>query len=230
MKNKIKKIIEDAFTSKDHEGTWFYDLCKKDGKRWAIVIAWMDWDNTGDWKLYGKVAWQTTNSMMQCDYDIDWTYPIDSDGECDDTELELTKTSIDNDIDWLLAEWERVKELYVDNLIWWKKVQEAAEAVGFSVHGNSDDNYFDFSINSPEGQDCNIEITAATLSELKEELKNYHMNFDVSYEAYLWLNSTGHGANGAPDDMRDVYNDMEWFYKKAVDLSYKINEITLREV
>lgn len=36
-----------------------------------------------------------------------------------------------------------------------------------------------------------------------------HENFDVSEETYTCLDHSGHGINGAPYDMRDVYNDME---------------------
>ena len=38
---------------------------------------------------------------------------------------------------------------------------------------------------------------------------SYYNDFDVSYEAYLWLDNTGHGTNGAPHDMKAVYEDME---------------------
>lgn len=43
-------------------------------------------------------------------------------------------------------------------------------------------------------------------------------DFDPSYEAYLWLDDTGHGKNGAPHDMRDVYNDMEYCGEMLKDL------------
>lgn len=33
--------------------------------------------------------------------------------------------------------------------------------------------------------------------------------FDTSYETYIWLDESGHGKNGAPYDMKDVYEDME---------------------
>lgn len=42
-----------------------------------------------------------------------------------------------------------------------------------------------------------------------DEIKNVLDNFDVSYETYLWLDESGHGKNGAPYDMRDLYEDME---------------------
>lgn len=33
----------------------------------------------------------------------------------------------------------------------------------------------------------------------------------MSYETYLWLDSNGHGKNDAPYDMKDVYEDVEWW-------------------
>ena len=43
-------------------------------------------------------------------------------------------------------------------------------------------------------------------------------NYDCSYEAYLWLDNTGHGTNGAPYDMKDVYEDMEACEKMIFEL------------
>lgn len=114
QRENLKALVNDALNSQDHEGTWFFDLDKADGKRWAIAIAWMDWDNTNDWKLYAKVAYQPTNSIMQCDYDIDWIMPYNEEtGEVDDTETEIT--DIEKDVDWLLKEWERIRKEYVDH-------------------------------------------------------------------------------------------------------------------
>lgn len=62
---------------------------------------------------------------------------------------------------------------------------------------------------SPAGRDFCIEIEAENLEELIKGLEGFLSGFDVSEEAYIWLDSSGHGKNGAPYDMRDVYNDME---------------------
>lgn len=70
---------------------------------------------------------------------------------------------------------------------------------------------------SPKGYDFSFDIditgfeneedfTAAKL--LLAAINEESDNFDPSYEAYLWLDSDGHGKNGAPYDMRDVYDDM----------------------
>lgn len=88
------------------------------------------------------------------------------------------------------------------------------------------DNWYIFSRYSPAGQDFNAEIDfdadetdpEAIYENVVENLALYVYNFDVSYEAYLWLDNTGHGKNGAPYDMRDVYIDMEWCADKMEEL------------
>mgnify|MGYP006886105311 FL=1 len=47
------------------------------------------------------------------------------------------------------------------------------------------------------------------LNSLIGNIKEYYDNFDVDSEAYLWLDETGHGKNGAPYRMKDVVKDME---------------------
>ena len=114
MKEKIIAIAKDALNSNDRCGTWFYKLKYATNKLWAICFSWMDYDNTGDFKLYGKVAYQPKNSMMQCDYDIDWIFPINSNGDCDDTEILINLSSIDSDIDYLLDNWKRIEKEYIE--------------------------------------------------------------------------------------------------------------------
>lgn len=108
---------------------------------------------------------------------------------------------------------------------WWTKVENAAERCGFNCTGNSNDDYFCFSQGSPAGQDFNIEVEAKTLDELKEELERFVYNYDVSEEAYYWLDRFGHGKNGAPYDMKDVYEDMEWCRDEAEKLADEISNI-----
>ena len=42
-----------------------------------------------------------------------------------------------------------------------------------------------------------------------DAIYQYWDDFDVCYETYLWLGDTGHGKNGAPYDMKDLYEDMQ---------------------
>jgi len=87
------------------------------------------------------------------------------------------------------------------------RMEKAAESLGWQV--SSYDNSYDFGKYSPAGQDFHVSVTAKNLEELSDELKEYYDNFDVSEETYLWLDNTGHGKNGAPYDMKDLYDDME---------------------
>lgn len=64
---------------------------------------------------------------------------------------------------------------------------------------------------TPAGQDFSFPVTMQDddLDSLIGNIKEYYDNFDVDEEAYLWLDETGHGKNGAPYRMKDVVKDME---------------------
>lgn len=89
------------------------------------------------------------------------------------------------------------------------KVIEEIEELGWNAT-IEDDNQISLQIFSPSGHDFNISIeTEGDVDTFIENIYNCYENFDVSYETYLWLDEEGHGKNGAPYDMRDLYNDME---------------------
>lgn len=75
--------------------------------------------------------------------------------------------------------------------------------------------YVALSFFSPKGQDCSLSIEKGNNIEcFCNNIYDYYDNFDVSFETYLWLDSDGHGSNGAPYDMKDVYEDMAWCQDK----------------
>lgn len=76
-------------------------------------------------------------------------------------------------------------------------------------HIDYSESIFCFSKYSPAGQDFSFEVEASNFEELAYKIKTYYDNYDVCYETYLWLDNTGHGRNGAPYDMKDLYEDME---------------------
>lgn len=79
----------------------------------------------------------------------------------------------------------------------------------FSVSVDEDDNTVTFSKYSPAGQDFSFSVDINDdLEEFAQSVWSFYEDYDVSYEAYIWLDNTGHGRNGAPYDMRDVYDDM----------------------
>lgn len=72
---------------------------------------------------------------------------------------------------------------------------------------------------SPADQDFSIEITKVdNVREFIEQIYNAYDSYDPSYEASLWLDSTGHGTNGAPYNMKDLYEDMEWCQNSLKEL------------
>lgn len=90
-----------------------------------------------------------------------------------------------------------------------KKLIKRIEEEGFSVSRDDDDGSYTFQIYSPAGQDFFFTISGETMAEFILNIAEYYEDFDVSYEAYLWLDNSGHGTNGAPYDMKDLYEDME---------------------
>jgi hypothetical protein len=93
-------------------GTYYWILSEDNTNRWAIVLGWADGfeedpaDNNldGAWRICAKMAYQPINSIMQCDYDIDWLMPYDKETmEVDDNEVSIYPgTDLADVIDWLL--------------------------------------------------------------------------------------------------------------------------------
>jgi hypothetical protein len=100
-------------------------------------------------------------------------------------------------------DYECIKEPFVLD----PKLRDRLGVLGW--HIDCSENVFCFGKYSPAGQDFSFEVEASDLEELTDEIKKYYDNYDVSYEAYLWLDEWGHGRNGAPYDMKDVYKDMQ---------------------
>lgn len=84
---------------------------------------------------------------------------------------------------------------------------------------NVDGNVYNFQQFSPAGQDFFFDIdTKNNPSLFLDNLFEYYTNYDVSEEAYYWLDNTGHGKNGAPYEMIDVYKDFEECEQMILDL------------
>ena len=104
-----------------------------------------------------------------------------------------------------------------------EKIKNIADKEGWSVDitDNGDDCYtFTFQKFSPYGQDFSFDVDLEdnNIETLIDGIHQYYFDFDVSYETYLWLDNEGHGKNGAPYDMKDIYEDMEDRAKMIRDL------------
>lgn len=118
-------------------------------------------------------------------------------------------------------EYECVKEPLMLN----EKLLDKIKANGWSI-SDYDNGAFYFSKYSPAGQDFGFEVEGDDLDELASNIYEYYDDFDVSYETYLWLDNTGHGTNGAPYDMKDLYEDMQ----ACEDFIIELYEIIKEEI
>lgn len=99
-----------------------------------------------------------------------------------------------------------------------EKIEEVAESLGwtfdFEKVSHADYVTVQFRTYTELGQDFGFVLVfddeaSFTLDNVLSKTEHYYENFDCSYETYLWLDDEGHGKNGAPYDMIDVYKDME---------------------
>lgn len=109
------------------------------------------------------------------------------------------------------------------------RIVEIAEENGWKVDVESNDRYnffYEFSKYSPAGQDFSFEAEMEdnNVYALLNDIKDYYDCYDCSYEAYLWLDNTGHGTNGAPYNMKDVYEDMEACEEMTLELWKSLSE------
>lgn len=103
-----------------------------------------------------------------------------------------------------------------------KLVREVAEANGWSF--STYDSYLCFEKSSPAGQDFILEFESENMDDLLLDICERYEGYDCSEEAYLWLDNSGHGRNGAPYDMKDLYEDMEACEKMILELYDALNE------
>lgn len=104
-----------------------------------------------------------------------------------------------------------------------ERIVKVAEENGWSVNIISNDasNFtFEFSKRSPAYQDFNFcaDMENGDIYSLINNIYEQYNDFDCSEKTYIWLDSTGHGTNGAPYDMKDVYEDMEACEQMILDL------------
>ena len=98
--------------------------------------------------------------------------------------------------------------------------------LGWTIYEGEDLVDIELSKYSPAGQDFNICIdTENDADYFLQNLYDYINDFDISYEAYIWLDHTGHGKNGAPYEMIDVYKDMEACLEMTRELLYELEQI-----
>lgn len=116
-----------------------------------------------------------------------------------------------------------------------EKIYEIAESEGWQVDSYYVDEeeteiIFSFEKYSPAGRDFCFEVSVPNdededviYENVADAITDYWEGFDVSYETYIWLDETGHGNNGAPYDMKDVYEDTLYCSGMIHDLLVALN-------
>lgn len=104
-------------------------------------------------------------------------------------------------------------------------IVEVAEETGWTVNikeqssGNIELTFYQY---SPAGQDFSFYITLDkddNIHDCAHAVHEYYEAYEPEAEAMLWLDSDGHGKNGAPYHMRDLLEDMEACETMLEDLS-----------
>lgn len=114
-----------------------------------------------------------------------------------------------------------------------QKAINRAKELGWGVYFKEKENfcYICFSNYTPYGQDIEEEFDFdGTFKDLLQQLSYRVDNFDCSYEAYLWLDDSGHGTNGSPYDMKDLYEDMEERLEMMRELENELKELLKEEL
>ena len=110
-----------------------------------------------------------------------------------------------------------------------KKLTTMIENADFSIV-YEDDNIIDFGKYSTAGQDFHFNIdTENNLDYFLMNILSSYQDFDVSYETSLWIGSDGHGKNGAPYEINDIYEDMEECHGFIIEL-YNIVEKYIKQI
>lgn len=104
-----------------------------------------------------------------------------------------------------------------------QKIEFVAKILGWKTDWN--DGTVEFSQHSPAGNECVVSLDYKNVTDIPALVDEYYEDYDPSYEAYLWLDNSGHGKNGAPDNMGDVYADMQESERMIKTLSEALNRI-----
>lgn len=108
----VKSALEAMKTRE--AGCWYYVLKDEDNihpdETWALVIGWIPNDEYDEpasgYSSYVGIKTQPANSVMRCDFDVDWQEPLREDGSVDDTETcieGLSEKELESEFDWLLS-------------------------------------------------------------------------------------------------------------------------------
>jgi len=128
--DELKKAADYLASTKEQGGCYRWKVYANtdDNKDISIVLGWTDGFDKNDpdkdkyqdntWRLAVKVGYQPSNSMMQCDYDVDFNLPYNPDNGdvCDDceyciyetTDFEALAKDINHNTSWVIKHWKEL--------------------------------------------------------------------------------------------------------------------------
>ena len=115
---------------------------------------------------------------------------------------------------------------------YYEKTQEKLEEIikdtewsaRVSQNGDRAETFVEFETSSPAGEDFIASLVISgkpTVKEIAGELQDYIDSYDPVAEAMPWVDSEGHGKNGAPD-LKELIEDKEYMKGEMKDLLYKL--------
>lgn len=103
--------------------------------------------------------------------------------------------------------------------------------VSVSQNGDRNETVVEFNTISPAGEDFYATVVIdgkPTVTEIAESLLAYQEDFNPVAEALLWVDSEGHGKNGAPD-LEELIADKKHMKQEMLDLYNTITRKTKKE-
>lgn len=111
IKKNFDFLMKDPITKRNW--TCFTELDYTRKYKWAIITAWMDYDEDGEWSVYAYIGKQSKKCIMQ-EYGIDWDYPqCPDENELWDTEIPIGSPE---DYEWLIEQFEEMEKYGLENL------------------------------------------------------------------------------------------------------------------
>lgn len=95
---------------------------------------------------------------------------------------------------------------------------------GFIITNDENVEHYVFS-NKPDNQSTYYNMSiAANGANFIESINEFYEEFDVSLNAYCFMDENGHGVEGVPYDMKELYESMEKFRDMIKQLTINLAE------
>ena len=240
MKNEIAKFLKESveWLVENQQGCCRHKL----DDHLAVFVGWsagygkelrddvIQAKDDPDWGINAGIKVHTSD-YMQTDYDwLNYPYRAE-DGEVWDMEIGIAPNEdYEADAKYLLDCYENAKYLRLADdgkilgIQLTDELTDIIESHEWSIDYEDDGTIY-LSKYSPAGQDFGFYIEKVeSIEEFADKIYDQYNEYDVSEAAYLWLDSDGHGKDGAPYDMKDVYEDMEACEQNILELYELIKE------